>query len=224
MRVIIFGASGMIGAGTLIECLADPRVTSVVVIGRTPTGVTHPKLREVLHTDFFDYSALTAEFANADACFFTLGTTAVGKDEATYTRLTFDLTLAAASAMATANPAMTFCYVSGDGTDSSEKGRTMWARVKGMTENALLALPFTASYMFRPALIFPRKGVRSKTGWYQTFYNVFGPFYPVFQLLFGRWVTTTENHGRAFIAVAEREYPRRILFSRDINALARRAS
>jgi hypothetical protein len=182
--------------------------------------VRHPKLRDVSHSDFYDYAALAAEFRNCDACFFTLGVTAVGKDEATYSHLTYDLTLAAARAMVAANPAMVFCYISGDGTDSSEKGRTMWARVKGRTENALLALPFKASYMFRPALIFPRKGVRSKTGWYQMFYNVFGPCYSLFELLFGRWVTTTENQGLALIAVAAKGHPKRVLFSRDINALA----
>lgn len=222
MRVVIFGASGMIGTGTLIECLEDPRVTSVLVVGRTPTGVTHAKLREILHADFLDFTPLAVEFAGCDACFFTLGTTAVGKDEATYSRLTYDLTLAAARAMVAANPAMTFCYVSGDGTDSSERGRVMWARVKGRTENALLALPFTASYMFRPALIFPRKGVRSKTGWYQAFYSVFGPLYPLLRSLFPRYVTTTEHHGRAFVEVAATGFPGRILYSRDINRLAAR--
>lgn len=222
MRVIIFGASGMIGAGTLIECLEDPRVTSVVAIGRTPTGVSHPKLREVRHTDFYDYSALTAEFAQSDACFFTLGTSAVGMDEAAYSRVTYDLTLAAARAMVAANPAMTFCYVSGEGTDSTEKGRTMWARVKGRTENALLALPFKAAYMFRPGFIMPRRGVRSKTGWYQAVYNVLGPFYPIIRMLAPGFVTTTENHGRALIAVADKGFPRRIIHSRDINALAAR--
>ena len=222
MRVVIFGASGMIGTGTLIECLEDRRVTSVLVVGRTLTGVTHAKLREILHADFFDFTPLAVEFAGCDACFFTLGTTAVGKDEATYSRLTYDLTLAAARAMVAANPAMTFCYVSGDGTDSSERGRVMWARVKGRTENALLALPFTASYMFRPALIFPRKGVRSKTGWYHAFYSVFGPLYPLLRALFPRYVTTTEHHGRAFIEVAATGFPGRILYSRDINRLAAR--
>ena len=224
MRVVLFGATGMIGAGTLIECLADARVTSVLIITRAPTGVSHPKVREVRHADFFDFAPLAGDFAACDACFFTLGTTAVGKTEAEYTRLTYDLTLAAARTMAAANPAMTFCYVSGDGTDSTERGRAMWARVKGRTENALLALPFTAAYMFRPALIFPRKGVRSKTGWYQAFYNLFNPFYPLFELVFARWVTTTEKHGRAFIEVAATGCERTILHSKDINRLAARAA
>ena len=221
MKVILFGASGMIGQGTLIECVADPRVESVLIIGRSTAGVTDPKVRELLRTDFANYSDLSAEFARHDACFFCLGVTAVGLDEATYSRLTFDIALAAARTMAAVNPAMTFCYVSGEGTDSTETGRTMWARVKGRTENALLALPFKAAYMFRPALIFPRKGVRSKTLWYQMFYNTFGLFYGLFQTIFAAWVTTTENQGKALIAVAANGYPKRILFSRDINALAK---
>lgn len=220
MNVVIFGASGMIGRGAAIECLADARVRSVVVVGRSPCGIAHPRLREIVHRDFSGFGALTAEFTRADACFFCLGVTAVGLDEPAYTRLTYDLTLAAARAMAAANPRMTFCYVSGDGTDSTERGRVMWARVKGRTENALLALPFAAAYMFRPALIFPRKGVRSKTGWYQAFYNVFGPLYPLLRRVFPWYVTTTENQGKAFIAVAAAGYPSRILFSRDINRLA----
>ena len=150
MNVVLFGATGMVGAGALLECLADPRVTSVVVITRSPTGRAHPKLREVVHADFFNYEPLRADFASADACLFCLGVSSIGLSEDEYTRLTYDLTLAAARAMADANRKMTFCYVSGVGTDSTERGRTMWARVKGRTENALLALRFKAAFMFRP--------------------------------------------------------------------------
>jgi uncharacterized protein YbjT (DUF2867 family) len=208
----------MVGAGALLECLADPRVRSVLAITRSSTGRTHSKLREILHTDFFNYEDLATEFATCDACFFCLGVSSVGKAEAQYTRLTYDLTLAAARAMVSANPRMVFCYVSGVGTDSTERGRTMWARVKGKTENALLALPFAAAYMFRPGYIQPSGGVRSRTSWVQAAYTVLAPLYPVLRPVLGG--TTTANFGRAFIQVAAEGYPKRILYSRDINALA----
>src|SRR5215468_6857903 len=150
MNVILFGATGMVGAGVLVECLDDRRVQSVLAIVRSPTGRTHPKLREVVHADFFNYDALRTEFGRCDACFFCLGVSSIGLDERTYTRLTYDLTLAAASAMSASNPRMTFCYVSGAGTDGSGHARAMWARVKGRTENAVVALPFKAAFMFRP--------------------------------------------------------------------------
>ena len=217
MNVVLFGATGMVGAGALLECLADSRVSSVLVITRSPTGRSHPKLREIVHADFFHYDTLSSEFAQSDACFFCLGVSSVGMNEAEYTRLTYDLTLTAARAMAAANPRMVFCYVSGVGTDSTEKGRTMWARVKGKTENALLAL-FTRAFMFRPGYIQPIGGVRSKTGWVQGAYNVLAPLYPVLRpLLRG---TTTANFGRALIEVAANGYSKQILYARDINALA----
>ncbi len=218
MNAVLFGATGMVGAGALIECLAETRVRSVLVITRSSTGRSHPKLREIFHTDFFEYDSLAGEFASCDACFFCLGVSSVGMSEPDYTRMTYDLTLAAARAMVAANPRMIFCYVSGVGTDSSENGRTMWARVKGRTENALLALPFAAAYMFRPGYIQPVGGVRSKTAWVQAALTVVAPLYPVLRpLLRG---TTTSNVGRALIEVAVSGYPKRILYSRDINALA----
>ena len=209
----------MVGAGALLECLADPRVESVLAIGRSPTGRTHPKLREVIHADFFAYDALQADFATGDACFFCLGVSAVGMSEAVYSRLTYDLTLAAARAMVAVNPRLTFCYISGVGTDSSEQGRTMWARVKGKTENALRALPFRAAFMFRPGFIQPVKGVRSKTRWYQAFYTIAAPLYPVLHGLFPQVSTTTASLGRALVQVAAVGYSKPILYSRDINAL-----
>ncbi len=209
----------MVGAGALLECLADPRVESVLAIGRSPTSRTHPKLREVIHPDFFAYDDLQAEFATCDACFFCLGVSSVGMSETAYTRLTYDLTLAAARAMVAVNPRLTFCYVTGAGTDSSEQGRTMWARVKGRTENALLALPFRAAFMFRPAFIQPVKGVRSKTGWYQAIYTIIAPLSPVLHRLFPQVSTTTASLGRALIQVAAVGYSKPILYSRDINAL-----
>ena len=220
MNVALFGASGMVGAGALLECLADPRVESVLVITRTATGRTHPKIREVLLPDFFDYTTLQTAFASCDACFFCLGVSAIGMSEAAYSRLTYDLTLAAATTMVAVNPQMTFCYISGVGTDSTERGRTMWARVKGKTENALLALPFKAAFMFRPGYIQPVEGVRSKTGWYQAVYNVLAPTYPLLRRLFPGSVTTTASLGRALIRVAASGYPKSILHARDINLLA----
>src|SRR5262249_4047015 len=142
MNVVIFGATGMVGAGVLLECLFDQRVSSVLVVTRSSTGRRHPKLREVLHADFFNFDTLHADFAACDACFFCLGVTSLGMSEAEYTRVTYDMAMAAAREMVTANPRMTFCFVSGVGTDSTERGRTMWARVKGKTENALLGLGF----------------------------------------------------------------------------------
>jgi uncharacterized protein YbjT (DUF2867 family) len=222
VKILLFGATGMVGTGALLECLADPRVESVLVVGRTPTGRSHPKLREVLHADFLHYENLRAEFVSADACFFCLGVSSAGMSEADYTRQTYDLTLAAARAMSAANPRMTFCYVSGLGTDSTERGRVMWARVKGRTENALLALPFKAAYMFRPGFIQPMDGIRSSTAWVQALYSISAPLYPLFRRLFPQYSTTTTHLGRAFIEVAAHGHPRKILHSKDIEALATR--
>ena len=210
----------MVGAGVLIECLADPQVSSVLAVVRAPTGRSHPKLREAIHTDFLDYTALAPDFAACDACFFCLGVSSAGMSEARYSSLTYDLTLAAAKTLAAANPEAVFCYVSGLGTDSTERGRSMWARVKGRTENALLALPFRAAYMFRPAFIQPKHGVRSRTPSYRAFYTVAAPLYPLLRLLMPRYWTTTENLGRAMIRVASVGYAKPILYSNDINALA----
>jgi uncharacterized protein YbjT (DUF2867 family) len=220
MNVLLFGATGMVGDGVLHECLADQRVASVVAVTRSPLAVTHAKLREIRRKDFYDYRELTHELEGIDGCFFCLGVSSVGKTEADYYHQTYDLTLSAASALASVRPNATFCYVSGEGTDSSERGRSMWARVKGKTENALLALPLKA-YMFRPGFIRPRPGTRSKTGWYRVFYSILGPIYPLLYRLAPSHVTTSENLGRAMIAVAIRGYPKRILENSDINQLSR---
>ena len=213
----------MVGAGVLIECLEDPRVRSVLVLGRTPCGVDHPKVRELIRSDFFDYSDAKAELQGKDACFFCLGASVAGMTEAAYHRLTYDLTVAAAEALADLNPRLTFCYVSGEGTDSTERGRFLWARIKGKTENHLLRMPFHA-YMFRPGFIQPRKGVRSKTNLYQAVYNVVGPLYPLLRRLLPRHVTTTENVGRAMIQVATGGYSKHVLENPDINILAATAA
>ena len=210
----------MVGAGALLECFADPRVESILAVTRSPTGRTHRKLREVLHSDFFNYDALRTDFAACDACFFCLGVSSIRMSEAKYTRLTHDLTLAAARAMAAANRQMTFCYVSGVGTDSTERGRRMWARVKGRTENALIALPFKAAFMFRPGYIQPIGDVRSRTGWVQTAYDILAPLYPVVHRLIPDGTTTTANIGKALIQVAATGYSKTVLYSADFNRLA----
>ena len=220
MRVVIFGATGMVGAGALLECLDDARVESVLAVGRHASGLSDPKLTEVLHSDFFSYDGLRPRFAECGACFFCLGVSSAGMDEAAYHHLTYDLTLAAAQAMVAANPRMTFCYVSGQGTDVTERGRTMWARVKGKTENALLRLPFKAAYMLRPGFIQPLRGVRSRTPLYQAFYSALGFLLPVLRRLAPDQITTTVNVGRALIRLAAEGYGSRIVLAADINRLA----
>ncbi|YCK36558.1 NAD-dependent epimerase/dehydratase family protein [Actinomadura sp. ATCC 39365] len=216
MRVIIFGATGMVGRGVLRECLLDERVTAVLTVGRSPTGTVHPKLRELLHSDLSDLSAVEGELSGYDACFFCLGVSAAGMSEQDYRRVTYDYTLAAGTTLARLSPSSTFVYVSGAGTD--EHGRAMWARVKGATENALLALPFHA-YMFRPGYIQPMHGVTSRTRWYRLAYVVAAPLYPLLRRLFPAAVTTTERIGQAMITVAECGAPERILGPAAINAL-----
>jgi uncharacterized protein YbjT (DUF2867 family) len=209
----------MVGDGVLHECLSDPRVTSVLALGRSPLGIKHFKLREIRRKDFFDYSDLARELRAIDACYFCLGVSAAWMSEAAYRRQTFDLTLAAARALATAHPNATFCYVSGEGTDSSERGRTMWARVKGATENALLQLPLSV-YLLRPGFIRARPGVRSKTRLYRILYPFVRPFFPLLQRIAPMHVTTAENIGRAMIAVSIGRYPKRVLENPDINLAA----
>jgi uncharacterized protein YbjT (DUF2867 family) len=167
MKVILFGATGMVGQGCLRECLLAPDVESVLVVGRSATGQRHAKLREILHDNFLDYSAIESELEGFDACFFCLGVSSLGMSEERYRHLTYDLTMAAAKTLSRRNPNMVFVYVTGAGTDSTERGSLMWARVKGKTENDLLKLPFRAAYMFRPAGIQPLHGIRSRTAWVQ---------------------------------------------------------
>ena len=219
MNVTLFGATGMVGAGALLECLADPRVESILVVVRTATGRTHPKIREVLLPDFFDYTTLQTAFASCDACFFCLGVSAIGMSEVAYSHLTYDLTVAAATTMVAANPKMTFCYISGVGTDSTEHGRTMWARVKGKTENDLLKLPFKAAYMFRPAGIQPLHGVRSKVGWINAIYVVTTPLLSYLTRVAPKYMTTSERLGRAMIKVVREGFPKPVLESEDINRI-----
>jgi uncharacterized protein YbjT (DUF2867 family) len=224
MKVILYGATGMVGQGVLRECLLDQRVDEVLCVTRRPVGQQHPKLKELVREDLMDYSGAEAQLAGYDACFFTLGVSSAGMTEADYHRVTYDLTMAAAHALVKANPQMTFVFISGAGTDSTEKGRSMWARVKGKTENALLALPFKAAFMFRPGLIRPGPGIQSRTPAYRIFYSVFGWWLvPVLEALLPKVVTSTQKVGRAMIEVAQRGAPKRILESQDINEVAARA-
>ena len=220
LTIIVFGATGMVGQGVLRECLLDPEVERVLAVGRRPTGVRHEKLLELVREDFTDFTPVERELAGFDACFFCLGVSSAGMSENDYTRVTYGFTMAAAQALAKLDPSMTFIYVSGAGTDSSESGRTMWARVKGRTENALLRLPFKAAYMFRPAFIQPMHGIVSRTRIYRVLYAVVGPLYPVWRVLFPRYVTTTEKVGRAMLHVARHGAPKPVLENADINALA----
>src|ERR1700682_5320368 len=199
MKVILFGGTGMVGQGVLRECLLDPDVEKILVIGRSATGQQHAKLREHVLPDPSDISTVEGELGGYDACFFCLGISSAGMTEAEYRRITYDLTLAVARTLVRHNPAMTFIYVSGTGTDSTQQGRSMWARVKGKTENALMKLPFKAAYMFRPAMIRPMHGIVSKTKLYRLLYLLLGALLPLLKALFPKYVTTTERVGRAML-------------------------
>jgi uncharacterized protein YbjT (DUF2867 family) len=220
MKVILFGATGMIGQGVLRECLLSPEVQLVQTIGRSAIGREHQKLREIVRQDLFDYAGMTADLTGLDACFFCLGVSSAGMKEEDYERVTYGITLAAAKTLAQLNPDMTFIYVSGMGTDSTEQGRIMWARVKGKTENALLRLPFRAVYLFRPAFIQPLHGIKSRTKIYRMMYALSAPLFPVLNAFFPHYLTTTEKIGRAMINVSMRGYPKQILEARDINSAA----
>ncbi len=220
MRILLFGATGMVGQGVLRECLRDPHVEAVLSIGRTPSGVSDPKLAEVVLPSLEDLGPLGDRLRGFDGCFFCLGVSSAGMTEADYTRVTYDLTLSVARTVAKLNPGLTFTYVSGAGTDSTEHGRSMWARVKGRTENALLALPFQGAYMFRPGVIRPLHGARSKTRSYRTVYRVLAPFLGLASVVAPNSLTTTEKMGRAMIHAVERGAPTRVLGTREINQLA----
>ncbi|HTX35335.1 MAG TPA: NAD(P)H-binding protein [Bryobacteraceae bacterium] len=219
MKVLLFGATGMVGQGVLRECLLDPGVELVQTVGRTAAPVQHAKLRQVVHADLMDYGPIEAALEGFDACFWCLGVTSAGMSEAAYERVTYGITMAAARTLARLNPGMTFVFVSGAGTDSTGRGRVMWARIKGKTENALLLLPFRAAYMFRPGVIEPVHGVKSKTGVYRWFYLLAKPLLPLARWAFPAHVLTTEEIGRAMLAVARNGAPKRVLESRDIRAI-----
>lgn len=227
MNILIFGATGMVGQAVLRECLLDPAVTRVVAIGRSPAHETSMgrlpeagKLEDLIHADMFDYSGIADRLTGFDACFFCLGVSSAGMSEAAYTRVTYDLTLAAATTLARLNPQMVFTYVSGRSTDSTEAGSVMWARVKGRTENALLKLPFRAAYMFRPGVIEPLDGIRPKSKVYRAAYFLLMPYLSLVRFLWPQAaLTTTRQVGKAMIAVARIRASKPILEVADINAL-----
>jgi uncharacterized protein YbjT (DUF2867 family) len=221
MKIILFGATGMIGQGVLRECLLASDVELVETVGRRSTGAKHPKVREVVHREMRNYAAIETQLTGFDACFFCLGVSSAGMSEADYERVTYGVTLAAAETLARLNPGMTFVYVSGQGTDSTERGRIGWARIKGKTENALMRLRFKAAYMFRPGIIQPLHGVKSKTGWYRMIYAVTTPLLTPLRKLLPAYILTTEQLGRAMLEVTRHGAPKKILESGDIARLAR---
>jgi len=220
VKIILFGATGMVGQGVLRECLVDADVQSVLSIGRSASGQSHKKLREIVRKDLTDLADIENELRGYDACFYCLGVSSAGMTEADYREVTYGLTMAVARTLARLSPGMTFIYVSGAGTDSTGSGRFMWARVKGKTENDLMRLPFKAAYMFRPGFIQPLHGVTSKTALYRIFYTMLGPLIPLFTATLPRYVTTTERVGRAMIEAARHGAPKAVLEGKDINELA----
>jgi hypothetical protein len=220
MNIILFGATGMVGRGALIECLEDETVTSVLVVGRSSCGVRHAKLEEVLHDNFMDFTPVQAKCTGRDVCFYCVGVSSLGMSADKYLHLTYSMTMSAAESVLAMNPSLVFCFISGQGADSSENGRVAWANVKGKTENGIGQLPFKASYIFRPGAIQPLKGVTSRTPSYRVMYAIIGPVIPLLLRIFPRFVTTSERIGRALIHVANHGYATRILENSDINRVA----
>jgi uncharacterized protein YbjT (DUF2867 family) len=215
IKTIITGATGMVGEGVLLECLNHPDVEQVLVINRRPGGMSHPKLREIIHADYFELASIEQQLVGYDACFFCLGVSSVGLNQAEYRHVTYDLTLSVAQTLAKVNSDVTFCYVTGAGTDSSEKGRVAWARVKGATENALIRL-FRKSYMFRPGFMKATPGQKN----IKSYYTWIAWLYPIGRVLYPSGFCTLQEVGRAMINAANKGYPKQILEVRDIVQLA----
>jgi uncharacterized protein YbjT (DUF2867 family) len=218
IRAIVTGATGMVGEGVLIECLQHPQVEAVLVINRKPCGVTHPKLKEIIHKDFFDLSAIEDQLTGYNACYFCLGVSSVGMKEPEYYKVTYTLTLNVAQTLSKLNPDMTFCYVSGASTDSTEKGKSMWARVKGKTENDLAKLPFKQEFNFRPGFMKATEGQKNIIG----LYKYISWLYPILRRFFPGTVSTLAEVGQAMINVTLYGYDKQILEVRDIVAVAKR--
>lgn len=214
ISAIITGVTGMVGEGVLHECLNDPDVERVLIINRRPSGFSHPKLKEIVHKDFFNLAPVKDQLARYNACYFCLGVSSVGMKEDEYRRMTYDLTLHMARTLAPLNPDMTFCYVSGSGTDSTEQGRLMWARVKGKTENDIMKLPFKATYMFRPGYLHPTPGLKNVNKYYK--YVTW--MYPLLRKLFPGTASTLAELGQAMLKVTKHGYPKPILEVKDIHA------
>ncbi|MCX6149342.1 MAG: epimerase [Ignavibacteriales bacterium] len=217
IKAIIFGATGMVGEGVLLQAIQNPDVESVLVIGRRSCEIKHNKLMELIHNNFYNYTNIEYSLAGYNACFFCLGVSSVGKNEVEYNRITFELTMQAATTLSKLNPEMTFCYISGLGTDSTEAGRVMWARVKGKTENQLKTLPFKAVYLFRPGFIKPIEGQRN----IKSYYKVLGYVYPLLKIVFPNLGCKLEDVGNAMIQVSKDGYSKQILENKDIDQIAR---
>jgi uncharacterized protein YbjT (DUF2867 family) len=221
MKIILTGATGMVGRGVLLECLDDPRVSEVRVLARRSSGITHPKLKEALTGDLLDVTSVADQLKGYDGCFFCLGTTSLGKSKEKYRMITRDLTLHIAETLLPRNPGMTFCYVSGAGTSTTEDSKLDWANVKGGVENALLSMRFKAAFMFRPGMIVPKRGVRSGTAWINGLLVVLGPVLMALRPVFPGSITTTVAIGKAMLNVTANGYAKHILESRDITALGK---
>lgn len=224
MKVILFGATGMIGQGVLRACLQDPEIETVLAPSRSLIGRRHPKLTGMIVRDFLDLSGIEAELSGYDTCLFCLGASSAGMSEARYRRVTHDVTLHAALTLARLNPGISFVYLSAAGTDSSESSRMMWARVRGGTENALFRLPFIKVYAVRPAVVRPLYGTRSRTPWLERVYDVLGPALPLLQRVLPAYVTDTEELAQAMLALAKSGGPNRLVENRELAALAARAA
>jgi hypothetical protein len=220
INAIITGSTGMVGEGVLHECLQHPDVESIMVVNRKPCGITHPKLKEIIHIDFFDLLPIESNLSGYNACFFCAGVSSVGMKEPEYTKFTYELTMNFAQTLSKLNNDMTFCYVSGAGTDSSEKGRMMWARVKGKTENDLMKLQFKNIYAFRPAFMKPVKGQKNAPTFYKYILWLYAILHPLFPQYFG----TLSDVGRAMINCAKYGYEKRVLEAKDIAGLAKKTS
>ena len=218
INAIITGSTGMVGKGVLLECLDSEKVESVLVISRRSLGMNHPKLKELIHKDFTDFSSVKNKLEGYDACFHCMGVSAVGLSEKDYSKLTFDVTKSLADVFYEVNPDGVFNYVSGTGTNSSEKGGSMWARVKGKTENYVLNKGFKDAYMFRPGAIIPEKGIKSSTGWYQVIYNILTPFFGLMKK--SKNITTTTKIGRAMINSVSKPQALKHLENKEINKLS----
>ena len=216
MRIVIFGATGMVGRGVLRECLRDPEVTEVVSVARTPSPSRPQQLREIVHSDFLDFSLIENQLANIDGCIFSIGITSTGTPEDVYTRVTYGFPVSAAKTLLKMNPHSSFVFVSGAGADSTGRSRVMWARLKGQAETALLAMPFRAVYVFRPGFIQPLHGIESRTSTYRLLYKLAGPFLTVFRKLLPNSISTTEELGQALLLAAKRGTGHRIVEANQI--------
>ena len=218
IRAIVTGATGMVGEGVLHECLNHGVVEQVLVIGRKTCGVIHPKLKEIIHADFYDLSLIRLRLGGYNACFFCLGATSMGMNEDEYRKLTYTLTMNVAETLCKINTGMTFCYISGAGTDSTERGKFMWARIKGKTENDLMKLPFKQVYAFRPGFMQPTRGLRNTHG----YYKLLSPLYPLARAVFPNYVSTLKELGMAMINSTIKGYEKQVLEVKDIVALSKK--